>query len=172
MGVIDIVKYPDPILKRPASPVEGIDGDLDSLIDSMIETMYDAKGIGLAAPQIGRSIRLSVMDVPEGEDYKRGENLIVLINPEIVEAEGHAMHEEGCLSIPGYVSDVPRFRKVLVRALDRNGREITIEGEGLFAIALQHEIDHLNGKLFIDRLSKVKRDIFRRRYRHINAGSG
>ncbi len=163
MGVIDIVKYPAPVLKRNSLDVKNVDNKLCILIDEMTETMYAAKGIGLAAPQVGRSLRLSVLDVPDEEKYERGKNLLVLINPEIIEKEGKTSYEEGCLSVPGLTAEVPRYERVTVKAINREGEEFVISAEGLLAIALQHEVDHLNGKLFIDRLSRLKRDIFLRK---------
>lgn len=170
MGVLNILKYPNPILKRPSLDVENVDEALDAFIDDMVETMYEAKGIGLAAPQVGRSIRLAVIDCPDSEDYVRGKNLIILINPEITERYGNTISNEGCLSLPGLTVEVPRFERVVVRALNRKMEGIVIEGEGLLAIALQHEIDHLNGILLIDHLSRLKRDIVIRRFKKAHAG--
>ncbi len=161
MAVLEIKRYPDPILKRKARPVEEINGSLQKLIDDMLETMYDAPGIGLAAPQVGESIRLIVVDVSAREEEHP---LIVLINPEIVYTEGKVDSEEGCLSVPGYVSTIRRANRVLVRGLDREGKPVEIEATGLLGRALQHEIDHLDGILFIDRMSPIKREFFRKRY--------
>lgn len=161
MSVLEILKYPDPLLKKKALPVGTIDEGIEDLINNMVETMYAAKGIGLAANQVGVDKRVIVLDVPEEEGS--GRNLIVLINPEIVIAEGKTTYEEGCLSLPGFTAEVKRFLKVRVRGLDRWGKDVEIEGGGLLAIALQHEIDHLEGILFIDRLSRLKRDIIKRR---------
>lgn len=161
MAVLEIKKYPDEVLKKKAFTVEDIDSDLQRLIDDMIETMYAAPGIGLAAPQVGVLKRLIVIDVStKDEKYP----LIVLINPEIVEADGFIDSEEGCLSIPGYTSTIKRAERVVVKGLDRNGKLVQIEGTGLLARALQHEIDHLEGILFIDRLSSIKREFFKKRY--------
>lgn len=161
MAVLEIRKYPDEILKKKALPVDNIDKDLQHLIDNMIETMYAASGIGLAAPQVGVSKRLIVIDVST-KDEKHP--LIVLINPEITEADSFIDSEEGCLSIPGYTSTIKRAGRVVVKGLDRNGKPVQIEGTGLFARALQHEIDHLDGVLFVDRMSSIKREFFRKRY--------
>ncbi len=160
MAVLQIRKFPDPVLRRKALPVEEINGNLQHLIEDMIETMHDAPGIGLAAPQVGVSKRLIVVDVSHKEDHP----LIVLLNPEIIDAEGKIDSEEGCLSIPGYVTTIRRSERVFVRGLDREGRPVEIEAAGLLARALQHEIDHLNGILFIDRMSPIKREFFKKRY--------
>ena len=165
MSVLEIIKYPDPFLKTKAKPALRIDEEIKRLISDMIDTMYFAKGIGLAATQVGLNKRIAVLDVPEGENYRKGKNLIAVINPEITAHEGEVKYEEGCLSVPGFTADVKRFATVVVRGLDKNGKDLEINAEGLLAIALQHEIDHLNGILFIDRLSKIKRDIIKRKIR-------
>jgi peptide deformylase len=162
MAVLDIRKYPDRILKQKTSPVTTLDEDLHKLVDDMIETMYAAPGVGLAAPQVGISKRLAVIDIStKGADVP----LLVLINPVFLQREGHIEFEEGCLSIPEYTAKIGRSEKVVVRSMDRNGREMDIEAEGLLAIALQHEIDHLDGLLLIDRISPIKREFFKKRYR-------
>jgi peptide deformylase len=161
MAVLEIRKYPDEVLKKKALPVDNIDKDLQCLIDNMIETMYAAPGIGLAAPQVGVSKRLIVIDVST-KDEKHP--LIVLINPEITEADSFIDSEEGCLSVPGYTSTIKRAGRVIVKGLDRNGKPVQIEGTGLLARALQHEIDHLDGILFVDRMSSIKREFFKKRY--------
>ena len=163
MPILDILKYPDPFLKTKAKPVSNMDDKIKKLISDMVDTMYFAKGIGLAATQVGVDKRVAVLDVPEKEDYQRGKNLIAIINPEITAHEGEIKYEEGCLSVPGFTADVKRFVNVIVKALDKDGKVIEIKAQGLFAIALQHEIDHLDGLLFIDRLSKLKRDIIKRK---------
>lgn len=160
MSVLKIHTYPDEILKKPAEPLKNINGATQTLIDDMIETMYNAPGIGLAATQVGQSKRVVVIDVRNIEEHP----LIVLINPEIIECNGSIDSEEGCLSVPQYLSTIRRHEKVLVRGLDRNGKEIEIEGAGLLSKALQHEIDHLDGILFVDRLSKIKKEFFKKRY--------
>lgn len=161
MAVLEIRKYPDEVLKKKALPVDNIDRSLQVLIDNMIETMYAAPGIGLAAPQVGVSKRVIIIDIGTKEEKHP---LVVLINPEIVEADGLIDAEEGCLSVPGYFSTVRRAGRVIVKGLDRDGKTVRIEGTELLARALQHEIDHLDGILFVDRLSFVKREFFKKRY--------
>ena len=160
MSVLEIRQYPDPVLKRKSARVEKITPEIHKLIEDMAETMYAAPGVGLAAPQVGVGLRIAVVDV-SGRDEK-GE-LLVLINPEIVRAEGEIEEEEGCLSIKDYNADVKRFAKVRIKATDKDGNVREIEGEDLLARAFQHELDHLDGLLFIDRISPLKRDLFKRR---------
>lgn len=160
MALRPILKYPDPTLKRVSSPVANIDGQLNQLLEDMVETMYHAPGIGLAAPQVGVTERVIVLDV---DKEQKGMGLVKLINPHIVAREGSIIFEEGCLSVIGYTAEVRRASKVLVRAWTPDEKEIELEAEGLFAVALQHEIDHLDGKLFLDRISSLKRDLYRRR---------
>lgn len=162
MAVLEIKTYPEKVLKEKALPVENIDGQIQRLIDDMIETMYAAPGIGLAAPQVGVSKRIIVLDVSVREEEKMP--LIVIINPEIVNYEGETDSEEGCLSLSGYTTTVKRAEKVLVRGLNREGMPVEIEGEGLLSRALQHEIDHINGTLLIDRISSIKREFFKKRF--------
>jgi len=162
MSLLDLKKYPEKILKQKTTSLEGIDNKVQHLIDDMIETMYAAKGIGLAANQVGISKRLCVIDVSAREEKKP---LIVLINPMIIEKEGIVEAEEGCLSIPGYMINIKRAERVYVRGLNREGKNVEIEGTGLLARALQHEIDHLDGLLIIDRMSPIKREFFKRRYK-------
>jgi peptide deformylase len=157
-----IVRYPATVLQTPADPVKEFTAELDRLIDDMVDTMYAAPGIGLAAPQIGVALRICVIDLSVG---RRGGELLVLVNPEFVSREGMQLEEEGCLSVPGFDATVVRPAKAVVRALDRKGVERTIEGTGLLARALQHEIDHLNGKLFLDHLRGIKRDLIVRKIR-------
>ena len=160
MALLRIRKFPDDVLKRPARPVENINGELNSLLDSMAQTMYAAPGVGLAAPQVGESKRIIVLDTDHEEP---GKHLLKLINPRVVEAEGKIIWEEGCLSVIDYSAEVERAAKVLVRAWTPEQKEIEIEAEELLAVALQHEIDHLDGKLFIDRISRIKRELYRRK---------
>jgi peptide deformylase len=160
MACLKICKYPDPALLKKAKPVKEVDASLQTMIQDMIETMYTAPGIGLAATQVGRPIRLIVFDVtPRDQDR----NPTVLINPEIMEAEGEQIMEEGCLSVPEYYSDVKRSAKVRVRGLDQEGNPVEICGEGILATVLQHEIDHLDGILFIDRISPLKRSLYKKK---------
>ena len=163
MAVLEIRRYPDPMLKEKAKPVVDFNDALQALIDDMFETMYSEPGIGLAAPQIGRSIRLFVYDLKEGEDQTRHTG--VLINPEFASRSGEQVGEEGCLSVSEYRTRVTRAAKAAVKGLDREGREITVEGEGLLARLLQHEMDHLDGTLFIDRLSSLKRQMVLKRFK-------
>ena len=157
-----VVKYGSEVLLKPAAPVTVFDGDLERLLEDMFESMYAANGVGLAAPQIGIPRRIAVVDVSAGKDPKAK---IVLINPEIIATEGQQKEEEGCLSVPGFRETVKRPQRATVRALDRKGREFTLQGEGLLARAFCHETDHLNGRLFISHLSTLKRDLILRRIR-------
>lgn len=150
MSLRVIVKHPDPILREKSVPVKTITANTLKLLDDMAETMYAANGVGLAAPQVGINKRIVVIDA--------GDGLIELINPEIVSMEGEQIGPEGCLSIPGLTGEVTRAQKCVVRALDRNGESFEMEGEGLLARAFQHEIDHLNGVLFIDLTTKFYDD--------------
>jgi len=163
MAVLEIKKYPERVLKEKATPVADIDSEIQRLIDDMIETMYAAPGIGLAAPQVGVSKRIIVIDVSVKEGEKTP--LIVLINPEIITAQGEIESEEGCLSLPGYITTIKRAERVTVEGLNRDGVRIRIEGDGLLSRALQHEIDHLEGKLLIDRISSIKREFFKKRFK-------
>ena len=164
MAVTEIRIYPDSVLQAKAAEIENIDGRVIGLAEDMAETMYAAPGVGLAAPQVGVSERLIVVDVRNTKDET---GLITLINPEIIEAEGRVVGEEGCLSVPGITEDIPRAERVLVRGHDLNEQEREIEAEGLLAVALQHEIDHLEGILFIDRISRLKRGIIQRKMRKL-----
>lgn len=155
-----IYTYPDPVLKMYAEPVMNIDEEIQILVDSMIETMYGAPGIGLAANQVGELKRVIVFDASPGEE---GRNTLVLINPEVVLAEGSITWEEACLSVPDFMADVTRNARVKVRGVDRNGKPVDIEAEDLLAVCLQHEIDHLNGTLFIDRISSLKRALYKKK---------
>lgn len=157
-----ILSYPDPELKKKSQPVTVINEKTRELVRDMAETMYDAPGVGLAAPQIGVHQRVIVIDIA-GKDEKP--ELIVAINPVIIHAEGETYEEEGCLSVPKFAANVRRHAKVVVKGLNIEGEEVTWRAEDLLAIAFQHEIDHLDGILFIDHISQLKRDIFRRKYR-------
>lgn len=163
MAICDIKRYPEPVLRARTKRVETIDKQVLSLIDDMAETMYAAPGVGLAANQIGVPLQVAVIDVTVAEEGPVKRRLVVLINPEMVSMEGTVVSEEGCLSVPEFTEKVKRAARVKVRAQDREGRPFELEAEGLMAKALQHEIDHLNGIVFIDRLSPLKRNLFRRR---------
>ncbi len=161
MPILDIVTYPDLFLRKKTKPVDNIDGKLQQLIDNMGVTMYDAPGVGLAAIQVGIDKQMLVYDVAPIDASR---NLHVLINPKIVAAEGHVLSEnEGCLSVPEYRANVKRASQILVEGVDRDGNPHRIEAEGLLAIVLQHEIDHLNGTLFIDHISALKRQMYDRK---------
>jgi peptide deformylase len=163
MAIIPIRKFPDPVLRKKTDRVKNIDGDLDRMIDDMIETMHAAPGVGLAANQVGISLQVAVIDISAREEREKRHPIIVIINPEILSMEGSLFEEEGCLSIPDYWEKVKRAARVKVRAQDRTGKPFELEADGLLAKALQHEIDHLNGLLFVDRLSQLKKGIFRRK---------
>ncbi|MBX9602443.1 MAG: peptide deformylase [Bryobacteraceae bacterium] len=161
--IYNIVKYGDPVLETRTEPVtEYGTPELRKLVEDMFETMYAARGVGLAAPQVGLSKRLTVIDLSCGEDASQR---IVLLNPEIVSREGVQTGEEGCLSIPGFREQVTRAQKVKVRAHDVDGNPVELEGEDLLARAFQHETDHLDGVLFINHISPLKRDLIRRKIR-------
>ncbi len=162
MAVLEIVKYPHPILKKRSETVDKIDGEVEKLIQDMRETMYKAGGVGLAACQVGISRRVIVLDVsPIDPQY----SFLALINPEIISEEGEIDHEEGCLSVPDCLETVKRKEKVCVKGLSPEGAEMEIKGGGILAIALQHEIDHTNGILILDRVSRLKREIYRNKLR-------
>jgi len=162
MSLLPIMTYGAAVLRKVAQPVSEIDQELQRLIDDMAETMFSAPGVGLAAPQVGVSRR--IMIITSLEDLEK-RDFVALINPEIISTEGEEVAEEGCLSVPELRMEVPRAETVRVRALDRQGKPVEIKGAGLMARILQHEIDHLNGLLFIDRLSPAKRDMIKRKLR-------
>ncbi|HEY3348041.1 MAG TPA: peptide deformylase [Nitrospirota bacterium] len=164
MSVLEIRQYPDPVLKGKCQPVKDITPEILKLIEDMAETMYAAPGVGLAAPQVGVPIRLAVIDVSLREENQA---LLVLINPEIISAEGEAEEEEGCLSVKDFNAVVKRYETVRVRVTGKDGKVYEMDGEGLLARAFQHELDHLDGVLFIDRISALKRNIFKRRLRKL-----
>lgn len=164
MALLKIRHYPDPVLKKVAAPVTEFDESLRRLADDMAETMYAAPGIGLAAPQVGISKRLAVIDCSARDEAAQ---LLVLVNPEIIAREGEACEEEGCLSVPEYYAKVNRSARITLRFQDLDERPHTIEADGLTAIACQHEIDHLDGILFVDHLSPLKRSIFRKKWKKI-----
>jgi peptide deformylase len=158
--ILPIVKFGDPVLHKEGEDVTGIDGNLAEFVDNMFDTMYEARGVGLAAPQVALSKKIFVMDVSGGKETRER---IVCINPRIVETKGSVVSEEGCLSFPGFYFEVERPEVVTVSALDINGKEFTFEVEGLGARCALHETDHLNGKLFIEFLSPLKRDLLKRK---------
>lgn len=159
-----IVLWPDPVLETPAATVTKFDDALHNLVDEMFATMYEARGVGLAAPQIGISKRITVVDITFKEDAAAK---IVLVNPEIIKMEGKQTGNEGCLSLPEFHEKVTRAKKVTVRAQDAHGKTFEMEGEDLLARAFQHETDHLNGKLFISHISALKRDLLKRKIRRL-----
>jgi len=165
--VREIVIWPDPVLKQVAVPVDRVDDTVRRLLDDMVETMYAADGVGLAAPQVGVSRQVIVIDTSPRQPEQK---LIHLVNPRIVLAEGKTVYTEGCLSIPGEAEEVERAAKVVVRALDYHGKPFEIAAEGdLLAIALQHEVDHLLGTVFVDHLSSLKRELIRKRMKKVKA---
>lgn len=160
MALRKILTYPSPELKGAAKAVANIDASIDTLVNDMVETMYAAPGVGLAAVQVGAPQRIIVLDI---DHESPGKQLIKLINPVIVEREGSIVWEEGCLSVVDFTAEVRRAQRVLVKGWTTEEKEMEIEGRDLLAVALQHEIDHLEGKLFIDRISNLKRDLYRRK---------
>lgn len=158
MSHLDILHFPDPRLRRRADPVSVVDDDVRRLIDDMLETMYDAPGIGLSAPQVNVAKRVVTIDVSKSRSAP-----LCLVNPEIRSVSGETETEEGCLSVPGVYEVVERPERVRVCALDRDGRSREIEAEGMLAVCIQHEIDHLDGRLFVDYLSRLKRQRIRRK---------
>ena len=162
MALLQVCTYPDPILRRKAVAVKKVDGEIRKLIDDMADTMYEAPGVGLAANQVGVLHRVIVVDVQRQDDEH---GLIVLVNPEILSAQGEITWEEGCLSVPEYFANIKRFNEVVVRGIDRDEKPVEIKACGILAVVLQHEIDHLEGKLFIDRIGPIARDIFKRKWK-------
>lgn len=161
MTVLDILTYPDKFLKSQTTPVDNIDGALQTIIDDMAATMYAAPGVGLAAPQVGIGRSFIVYDVAPREE---GQDLHILINPRIIASEGEIISEnEGCLSVPDFRADVKRAERILVEGVDRDGNPLRFEADGLLSIVIQHELDHLSGTLFIDRISALKRQMYKRR---------
>lgn len=158
MAILDILRFPDPRLRNKAKPVTEIDSEIKKFVDDMLETMYSASGVGLAATQVNVAKRVVVVDVSESRDEP-----LCLINPEIIEKDGVEESEEGCLSVPGYYEKVKRAEHIRVRALDRDGNQQEFEADGLLAVCVQHEIDHLDGKLFVDYLSSLKRQRIRKK---------
>ena len=163
MALLEIVTYPDPRLRQACLEVTEITPEIQQLLSDMAETMYEAPGIGLAAPQVGSPHRVVVVDVGEDEELGRAAHLYKIINPEIVTRSGSTNSEEGCLSIPSIRESITRSETVKVKGLDENGKVLELEADGILAICLQHEIDHLNGVLFIDHLSRLKRQLVKAR---------
>jgi len=159
MALREVLKFPDPRLKQVSEPITEITDELRELARDMCEVMYDEPGIGLAAPQVGAPVRMFVIDTEWGEEGGV-RNPTVMINPEFMHRDGKIVWEEGCLSVPDYVSDVERASNVTIKAMDLDGKEIVEEAEGLRAVCLQHEHDHLDGVLFIDRISRLKRSLY------------
>jgi peptide deformylase len=164
MAVRRILTYPDTVLRERAEAVTNIDGKTQELIEDMIQTMYQAPGVGLASNQIGEPCRIILFDTSAKDEPN---DVVVLINPEIVETDGLVVYEEGCLSVIDYTADVKRAERVTVKGLDREGNPVLLKKEGLTAIVLQHEIDHLDGMLFIDRISTLKRELYKRRLKKL-----
>lgn len=162
MALLKILHYPDPRLHTVAQPVAQVDDRIRDLAADMAETMYAAPGIGLAATQVDRHVQVIVVDVSETKDQR-----ITFINPKIVEADGQAVYEEGCLSVPGIYEKVTRAERITVRALDLEGREFELSADGLLAICIQHEIDHLKGKVFVEYLSRLKQDRIRNKLKKL-----
>ncbi|NKN32060.1 peptide deformylase [Marichromatium bheemlicum] len=163
MAMLEILTFPDPRLRKAARPVDQVDASIRRLIDDMLETMYAAPGIGLAATQVNVHKQVVVIDISENHDQP-----LCLINPEILEREGEEQMEEGCLSVPGFYEQVTRAERVRVKALDRDGNPFTLDAEGLLAVCIQHELDHLGGKLFVDHISSLKRQRIRRKLEKVN----
>jgi peptide deformylase len=158
MPQLEILTFPDPRLRQAARPVEQVDDGIRRLVDDMLETMYEAPGIGLAAVQVNVAKRVVVIDLSEEQDQA-----LCLINPEILASSGEEQMEEGCLSVPGFYEPVTRAERVTVRALDRDGKPFELEADGLLAVCIQHEIDHLDGRLFVDHISSLKRQRIRKK---------
>lgn len=166
MSLRKIYQYPEPVLRKKANKVEKFTDDLQQLIEDMADTMYDAPGIGLAAPQVGESIQLLIVDIrsdPEKREF------LAVINPEIIADEGSQVDEEGCLSVPDLTANVKRFQKISLRFQDREGNPQELTAEDRFAVVLQHEIDHLNGILFLDHLTPLKRNLYKKKMKKVLA---
>jgi peptide deformylase len=158
MTILGILTYPDPRLEQPSAPVKDVDAKVVRLIEDMAETMYQAPGIGLAAPQVNVHKRIIVVDVSEERNH-----LLALVNPEIIERDGEQEFEEGCLSVPGVYAPVSRSARIRVHALNREGKAFEFDTDGLLAVCIQHEIDHLDGKVFVEYLSRLKRERIRKK---------
>lgn len=163
MALLEILQFPDPRLRIKAEPITTVDDEIRRLVEDMYETMYEAKGVGLAATQVGINIRLFTMDVSETRDQR-----ITVINPEIISSEGEMYKDEGCLSVSGAYEKVKRFEKVRMRGMDLDGKAIELNADELMAHCIQHEIDHLNGMLFIDHLSRLKQDRIKKKIKKLH----
>ncbi len=164
MAILKIYQYPEPILRQETTAITEFDDNFQQLVKDMAETMYDAPGIGLAAPQIGKALKLAVVDISKRE-VNAERKYMVLANPEIVEHEGNQIDEEGCLSCPEIIAKVKRYQKITVNYQDETGKKMSLTTEDRFAVVLQHEIDHLHGILFIDHLSTLKRSLYKKKVR-------
>lgn len=169
MSIKTICQYPDPVLRKETEKITVFDEKLSQLVADMVDTMYDAPGVGLAAPQIGQSLRLIVVDISESKDGPKQH--MALVNPEITDHEGKQIDEEGCLSVPELTANVKRYQKITVSYLDIQGQAQKISTEDRFAVVLQHEIDHLNGILFVDHLSSLKRSLYKKKVKKWLANS-
>jgi peptide deformylase len=158
MAILDILVYPDPRLRKVAEPVNNVDDEIRQLVSDMTETMYDANGIGLAATQVDVHLQVIVMDISDSRDQP-----IVLINPQVLEKDGEQEYDEGCLSVPEYYAPVKRAESIKISALDAEGEIFQLDAEGLLAVCIQHEMDHLQGKVFVDYLSRLKQDRVRKK---------
>ena len=169
MAVLEIMTYPNATLTRRSEEVEKVDGKIKKLISDMVDTMYANEGVGLAAPQVGVSKRVIVVDA---RPFDPSTSLICMVNPEVVSEGGEVLHEEGCLSVPECVEGIKRREWIKIRGLDERGRDIEVEGKGMLAIVLQHEIDHLNGRVVLDRMSRIKRDLYKKRLQKAKMKAG
>lgn len=159
--ILPVCTYPDPVLAKKAVFVEHVDKDINRLIDDMFETMYENSGIGLAANQVDKLVRVIVIHIDQSDNPLN--EPFAVINPEIIKSDGEIVFEEGCLSLPNYTNDVKRAASITVTGLGQDGKQLEIDAQGLAAVCLQHEIDHLDGRLFIDRISRLKRELYKRR---------
>jgi peptide deformylase len=165
--ILPVVTYPDKRLKERSEPIKSFDAELHAFLDDMYETMIASNGIGLAAIQVARPIRALIINLADEEGNQPREELLEIINPELVEADGTTFYQEGCLSVPGFYEDVERYETVTLRYHDRHGQEHTIEADGLLSVAIQHEMDHLDGRLFIEKLSYSRRKKFEKEYKKL-----
>jgi peptide deformylase len=163
--ILDIVEYPDKRLRLKSQDVKNFDENLHTLLDNMYETMIDQSGIGLAAIQVAKPLKALIINLPNEEDEQSKENLLEIINPVIIEKEGEVFYQEGCLSVPNFYEDIQRYKSIKINYQDRFGNTNTLEADDLLSIAIQHEMDHLDGKLFIDKLSYARRKKFEKEYK-------